>query len=240
MPPLPNSALPTPNSPPSPGRPRSLDESKQDQIAALVATGAGLAAAARYVGCNITTIRREARRNPEFADLLRAAQQKAELDPLRAIRSAARKSWRAGVYLLERADAERHTAKNARRLNIAQLRKYNAALVGIVKFELRDRMLCHRLSRLFNEALDHSVRQIAAGRDPFPLPPEIARADFFLPPATTPNSSFPIPNSPPPAPQQPTPPQPKQRPQMTPPNDLGISYLIQPPHLHTPPNEQHR
>jgi hypothetical protein len=181
MPSTPNPPLPAPSSPPPSGRPRRLNANKVNEICALITNGCGLKAAARYVGCSISTIHREARRNPDFADRLRVAERKSELTALNAIRIAARKSWRAGAYLMERADAERNAMKHARRITITQLKKYNASLVRILKLELHDHILYSHLSRLFNEVLDHCVYKIAAGRDPFPIPPEITRADSWLP-----------------------------------------------------------
>ena len=84
--------FPTPDSPVPAGRPRSLNETKQSEICALVANGCGLADAARYVGSTVSTIRREANRNPEFAKKLRHAERISELAPLNAVRHAAKKS----------------------------------------------------------------------------------------------------------------------------------------------------
>jgi hypothetical protein len=190
MPHTPNSSLPAPSSPLPPGRPRTLDETKRSEICALITGGCGLKGAARYVGCHVSTIRREARRDPEFAERLRHAERESELAPLSAIRQAAKRSWRAGAWLMERGDAERYATKNARRITITQLKQYNASLVRILKIELHERMLCGHLARLFNEVLDHCVYKIAAGRDPFPIPPEITRADSWLPkPPRSPASS---------------------------------------------------
>ena len=189
---LPNSALPTPDStlapsPPSHGRPRSLDETKRAEICTLVKNGSDLAAAARYVGCNVSTVRREARRNPEFAQALRAAERQAEFAPLNAIHRAAQKSWRAGAYLLERNEARRDAAKDARHETISQLRIYNHALGIILNYELRDEMLRRRLSQLLGAALNYTSRELAAGRKPFGL--DIYNAVSQLP------RSSPAPNS---------------------------------------------
>ena len=55
--------------PPGRGRPRALDDAKRREISHLVAGGCGLREAARYVHCDITTIRREAkRRTPSSAN----------------------------------------------------------------------------------------------------------------------------------------------------------------------------
>jgi hypothetical protein len=89
------------------GRPRALDEFKRREVCALVSVGCGIDGAARYVGCNATTIRREALRNPEFHEQLRNAELKNQLDPLRAMRKAADTHWRAAAWLLERTHPDR-------------------------------------------------------------------------------------------------------------------------------------
>jgi IS30 family transposase len=84
------------------GRPRVLDETKRREICAMVSAGCGLDAAARYVSCSVSTIRREALRNGLFRQELRASELRAQLDPLRAMRQAASTHWRAAAWLLER------------------------------------------------------------------------------------------------------------------------------------------
>ena len=74
--------------------------------APLVAGGCGLREAARYVRCNINTIRREAERNPEFDERLRSSETYAQLSPLRAMQHAVGTHWRAAAWMLERAFPE--------------------------------------------------------------------------------------------------------------------------------------
>ena len=88
---------PTPNSSPADppaGRPRALDDAKRRDVSPLVSAGCGLEVAARHVGCNPTTLRREARRNPDFRDQLRLARRDCELSPLQAMHKAAKRHWR--------------------------------------------------------------------------------------------------------------------------------------------------
>jgi hypothetical protein len=226
----PNSPLPTPDPPPS-GRPRTLDDTKRREICALITNGCSLKDAARYVGCHVSTIRRAARRDPEFAEQLRRAERKSELIALNTIREAAKKHWRAGAYLMERADAERYAAKNARRVTITQLKQYNASLVRILKIRMSDRMACHQLVRLFNELLNYCVHQIAAGRDPFPIPPQVTRTDCWLPAPPRPAADSPeTPTS-----QQPAPPPPTGANSTS-----GISWFAGTPVLTTSPSNQPR
>jgi hypothetical protein len=66
---------------PSIGRPRALDEYKRREVCALISVGCGIEGAARYVGVNPTTIRREATRNPDFHEKLRNAELLERMNP---------------------------------------------------------------------------------------------------------------------------------------------------------------
>src|SRR3954451_6770488 len=89
------------------GRPRALDDVKQREACALIAGGCGFREAARYVNCNVGTIRREADRNPAFAEQLRNSEAYAQVSPLKAMQQAAGTHWRAAAWMLERAFPDR-------------------------------------------------------------------------------------------------------------------------------------
>ena len=95
--------------PPRPvGRPRSLaDPIKRREVCSLIGVGAGYDEAARHVGCSVATLRREAQRDPAFAEELASAETASGLSPLRALRSAVNHNWRAAAWLLERTCPER-------------------------------------------------------------------------------------------------------------------------------------
>jgi hypothetical protein len=82
-----------------PGRPRALDEVKRREVCALVSAGCGIDGAARYVGCNAITIRRESLRNPEFCEQLRNAELNAQNTPLQRLPKAAGTQRRAASML---------------------------------------------------------------------------------------------------------------------------------------------
>jgi hypothetical protein len=84
------------------GRPRALDDTKRREVCALISAGCGIAAAAKFVGCNPVTIRRESMRNADFFEDLRKAELAAQALPLQAIRKAASTHWRAAAWFLER------------------------------------------------------------------------------------------------------------------------------------------
>jgi hypothetical protein len=160
--------LPTPSFPPPPGRPRALDETKLREICALVSAGCGIIGAARYVGCAASTIRREARRNSEFNEKLRRANLAAELGPLNAVRDAAKRHWRAGVWLLERADAQRFGKKDPRNLTPDQMEAFVGSLIDIIGAEIKDVEVIRQINLRMNKQIKHIARELAAERDPFP------------------------------------------------------------------------
>jgi hypothetical protein len=86
------------------GRPPVLDESKRREILAILTMGCSQAAAADYVGCSISTIRRTLERDPLFAQSIGRARSNAEVGLVRNIRTAADsgKYWRAAAWALER------------------------------------------------------------------------------------------------------------------------------------------
>ena len=79
------------------GRPFALDDIKRGEIVALISAGCGIADAARYVGCSVNTINRDASRDPSFHKRMREAFLAAELKPLQTMRQAATHHWRAAA-----------------------------------------------------------------------------------------------------------------------------------------------
>jgi hypothetical protein len=177
MNPNPNSPLPAPGSPLPPGRPRALDETKRREICALVSAGCGLGGAARYVGCDASTIRREARRNPDFARELRHAHRDCELAPLNAMRKAASRHWRAAAWLLERSDVQRFGKVDPQTITLDQFEEYTSTLLQIVRQELEQGTLRTRVMYTIHQVRDHCQREMAAGRSPFPIPPRVTQLD---------------------------------------------------------------
>ena len=147
---------------PRPGRPRSLTDVKIHQILNLVARGCSLDQAASHVGCATSTIRREARRNPEFNAELRRMLLDAELCALNAVRHASRKSWRAGRYLLERIDAQRAKRQSLHLLSPGQLRRFTSAITAVLESELTDPNQRHRITQQLKEALQTTNRNRTA------------------------------------------------------------------------------
>ena len=160
--------LPAPSSPQPPGRPRALDETKLREICALVSAGCGITGAARYISCAPSTIRREARRNPDFNEKLRRAILAAELAPLNAVREAAKKHWRAGAWLLERADVQRFGKQDPRLLKPDQFAEFSEALVDAIFEETKDKDTLRRIIKRFEKITKQAERDALARRDPCP------------------------------------------------------------------------
>ncbi len=93
-------------------RKRALDAVKQREVCALISVGCGMDVAARYVGCNVRTIRREALRDAEFYEKLKQAEVQANLTPIDALRKAAQTHWRAAAWFLERTQPDRFGRQN--------------------------------------------------------------------------------------------------------------------------------
>jgi hypothetical protein len=121
-----------------PGRPRVLNDVKLREIAALVSAGYSMTGAAQYVGCSIHTIRRELKRNKEFAEKIRNNKLYAELDPLNSIRSFGRTNWRAAAWYLERTRPERYLKQNPALLKLSDLHDFLEQLTEVVSQEVTD------------------------------------------------------------------------------------------------------
>jgi IS30 family transposase len=156
---------------PTPGRPRALDEVKQAELCALMSQGCDVERAAVYVGCSVSTIRRELRRNKEFNDRLGAAIISSELDPLKAIRRAAEKDWRAGVWLLERLNPQRFGKQNVRFLKPEQLQQFIDQFAKAVFEEVEDEEMGRRVLRKANAFATKMEREARAAQHvAFPKP----------------------------------------------------------------------
>lgn len=166
-----------PHSPGSPslGRPRALDEAKRREVCALISVGCSLSDAARYIGCTVITIRREALRNEQFSEALQRAHLAAELSPLHDLRAAAKKYWRAAAWLLERTNPQRFAKQHPQSLTPDQVSAFVSRMIDIIGDEVPHAHARQRIKdRLtgFSEELQREAW--LAHRDPCP-PPRRAR-----------------------------------------------------------------
>jgi len=142
------------------GRPRVLDEVKRGEICALISVGCSLEAAARYVGCNPSTIRREAVRNDEFYKRLRNAEVAAEIKPLNALQRAAATHWRAAAWLLERTRPDRFAKFPPHMVRIDDAQQLLEHFLEIVAQELPDTPECNAAYRRVNRAIMENCREL--------------------------------------------------------------------------------
>lgn len=147
------------------GRPRALDDTKRREVCALISAGCSLERAATYVGCAATTIRREARRNPEFSEKLRRASLSTEISILSSIRNAAQKNWRAGTWLLERLDVQRYGKKNARQVSPEQLAEFFKQIVDAIWEEIPSEETRRRIDQRIGELSARISAEVNASLD---------------------------------------------------------------------------
>ena len=119
-----------------PGRPRLLDDQTRREICGLVATGYSMSAAAKYIGCDRGTLRREIQRNQEFAERIGRAELEAEYEPLHAIQNASRKSWRAAAWLLERTRPEQYSRVATNLVKMETMQDFVSRCLEIIQEEL--------------------------------------------------------------------------------------------------------
>jgi hypothetical protein len=148
------------------GRPQALNDDKRAIVCSLMAEGASLRQAARFVECDPNSIRRDAKRNDEFRRQLEKAKSEAKMQPLQTLHEAAKTDWRAALKLMERLEPERFGPKSA---TIATKRDVNM-FVGCV-VEAIDKIVSNAWERehLFEvvfAAMSASVRPCWEGHKP--------------------------------------------------------------------------
>ncbi len=115
-----------------------IDAIQKREIVAIVSVGCGRRTAADYVGTTVATIRREARRNREFARQLCRGERNQELQQLQHLQKAAEKHWQASAWMLERRYPELYGKRDPRQLTIPQVAQLLAELAEIIVAEVRD------------------------------------------------------------------------------------------------------
>ena len=152
------------------GRPRALDDVKRGEVCALISAGCSIEAAARYVGCNPSTIRREAARNDDFHERLRRAELAAEIQPLHALQRAAATHWRAAAWLLERTRPDRFAKFPPNMVRVDDAEELMESWLELIAHELPETPECNAAYRRLNLMMLNSCREMRAatafGRDP--------------------------------------------------------------------------
>jgi hypothetical protein len=122
------------------GKRVGLDEIKKGEIVALVSVGCSRRIAAGYVGCAVSTIRRTALRDPQFAKRLRRATYNAQVGYLKNIKKAAEKEqyWRAAAWALERLNPEDFGPRSPDTITKIQFFQFLAEVAKVVVEETGD------------------------------------------------------------------------------------------------------
>jgi hypothetical protein len=125
------------------GRPMALDDFKRHRISTLVARGAGIRSAARALGCDASTIRREMQRNPEFRHEFECNRAQAQMMPLKVLHdSAVRGNWRAAMWWIKRLEGG---SAPAGQLNVLGKREANRFVGDLI--DILDQVVTHPLER---------------------------------------------------------------------------------------------
>jgi hypothetical protein len=129
------------------GRPFALDDIKRGEIVALISAGCGISDAARYVGCSVNTINRDASRDPSFHKRMREAFLAAELKPLQSLRQASTHHWRAAAWLLKRMNPDRYARKKEGTYTELDFQDFADQLIYVVRHEILDQEVLNRIGR---------------------------------------------------------------------------------------------
>ena len=115
-----------------------FDGKARKETLAILSIGCGLETAANYVGIPMGRIRKEIRRNGDFARDVRRAEERAEIFFLTQIKKAAEKEqyWRAAAWALERKAPNRYAARGAETMTIDDIREIFRKLAEIVLAEV--------------------------------------------------------------------------------------------------------
>jgi hypothetical protein len=143
------------------GRPRVLDEVKKREILALVAAGAGIARASKYVGCSDETIANEKRRDPVFAENLRRAEAQAEMEPINLIRQKASTHWRAAAFLLNKLSDDQKKAIMSGEFKQQCLRDFRLAFLQGLHEVIPEIDQRHRVKNTFMACYCNFTRELA-------------------------------------------------------------------------------
>ncbi len=141
------------------GRPRALNDDKQATVCSLIAEGASLRQAARFVDCDPNSIRREARRNDEFRRRLAKARSQASIYPLQTLRLATRTNWRAALHWLERIDPQHFARPDASIVTKREANQFVADLVESIERAVSDSRERTSLFELLSAAMPAAMRR---------------------------------------------------------------------------------
>jgi hypothetical protein len=146
------------------GRHPVLNQVKQAEILAVLATGCNRQSAAHYVGCDPKTIYNTALRDPEFERKLHSRESAAEVAHLANLNKAGKDTrfWRASAWFLEHLYPDRYSG-NAETITPEQLSLFTSRLMEMLVEEVpvaryRKNVLA-RLDKMINDSPENLERQ---------------------------------------------------------------------------------
>jgi hypothetical protein len=114
------------------GRKTVLDDAKRGEIRGLLASGISLRQAARCVGCDPHTIRREMQRNDAFREEIERSKKLLNTAPFSALMEAAKTNWRAAAWVLERLQPEVFAKQKGGLLAEADIERFVHAICDVI------------------------------------------------------------------------------------------------------------
>jgi len=147
------------------GRHPVLNQVKQAEILAVLATGCNRQSAAEYVGCDLKTIYNTARRDPEFHQKLYHRQTAAEVAHLVNLNNAGKETrfWRASAWFLEHLYPDHYCTQRLDTFTEKQLSVFISHMMEMLVEEVpvaryRKNILA-RLEKMLNESPENLERQ---------------------------------------------------------------------------------
>jgi hypothetical protein len=135
-----------------------LDEGKQRDVLAIVATSGSRRAAANYVCCDTRTIRNTAERNTVFAEKLAKAETSAEVMHVNNINAAAKEPryWRASAWVLERMRPESYGIRDPKIVTPEQFAEVIDQITTIIVAEVP----VERYQKNIQKKLDELIKNL--------------------------------------------------------------------------------
>ena len=136
---------------------RPFTPQERDEILTLLSAGYSQTTAAKYIHRTRTTLQREIREDPQFAQQVAKAEEGSEVFYLSCIRRAALKEqyWRAAAWVLERRLPDRYGTKKPESLTAEKVQKFLEKCIQIIAEELPDdEQRTIILNRLAEESLE--------------------------------------------------------------------------------------
>jgi hypothetical protein len=114
------------------GRPKAIDPKTREFICTLISLGLPRWEAAQRTGTSRSTLYREAKDDPAFAEQLRTAELHQEVRPLRQIMEHMPRSWRAAAWILERQHPDVYGRRAPNTVTLADLHGIFGAMMKLL------------------------------------------------------------------------------------------------------------